>query len=229
MMAILSALSQPFNVYNVAGDMVAVLAAWRQEINRLTIALSERADPTHPATSDPSSYTLTAPDGPLSVVSATADGFLAQLELDRRPPDAACTIKIADETFRSVDGMLSDETTLDFRGVPDPPPEPVDPPIVTDWDPEIGSTIGRRDEIAFSVLSASELATVIVWVRFDDIRQAALAFDSQTFRDNFTGSVEPIEGGRRYTLRRMTGWLSPPTVVVHATNCDGEETLYVHH
>lgn len=198
----------------------------------LRIWCTAEIDPGEGAPTSPSSYTISAPDGPLSVVSASVDpgGLSVLLTLSRDVPDEDCTLTIEAGALVSVDGAESEETELLFRGAaPGPAPEPPDPPVVTAWSPEIGSTIGRHDEIAFSVLSESELATVIVWVRFDDIRQAALAFDGQTFRDHFAGSVEPIEGGRRYTLRRMTGWLSPPTVVVHATTCDGEETLYVHH
>lgn len=192
--------------------------------------LNSKADPTHAPASDPSRYTVVTPDGPRVVVSAAvaSDQNSIVLTLDSAPPEGTSTVEIQAGTIRGIGGALAALTILPFDSSSTPAPEPTDPPIVTDWSPAVGSTIQRDASISFSVLSESELATVVVWVRFDQLHRAALAFDGSVFRDLFAGSVEEIEGGRRYTVRRTSGWPSPPVIVVHATNCNGEETLHVH-
>lgn len=233
-MAILTTQSAAFKVDNSGTSTPAPMIPLVAVPNDDTLRIWNTAviNPSKGAPAEPSSYTITAPDGPLTIVSIVVGANSVLLNLSRVVPDKLCTVTIAAGAFVSTDDAANAEKMLTFMGAatpgPGPDPEPVEPPVVAGWSPPIGSTIERGQEIAFEVTSASGIATVIAWVRFDALRAAELAFDGRVFRGLYVGTVEEIPDGRRFTLRRSAGWPSPPVVVVHATNCNGEETTHVH-
>lgn len=196
---------------------------------------SEPIDRDFAPTLDPARYTVTTPDGPVAVIGIEVDmtrQAYVRLTFPVILPDAACSVAIAAGTLRSAAGAVSGAVTLAFHGAPTPGPgpgpEPTEPPVVSGWSPPIGSTIEKTQEIAFEVTCPGGVATVIAWVRFDRLHVAELGFDGGTFRGLYSGTVEEIPDGRRFIFRRSSGWISPPVIVVHATSCDGEETIHAH-
>lgn len=228
--ASLPAAALPFDSPPAAPPMTPLVAV--PSGSTLRVWCTAQIDPGAGAPTSPTSYTIVAPDGPLSVVSAEIDsgGLAVLLTLSREVPDENCTVTVGAGALVSVDGAANDAAVLSFRGAtPGPGPGPVDPPVVDGWSPPIGSRIERGQEIAFEVTSPGGVETVIAWVRFDELRAADLVFDGRTFRGHYVGTVEEIPDGRRFTIRRASGgWMSRPVIVVHATNCHGEETTYVH-
>lgn len=96
-------------------------------------------------------------------------------------------------------------------------------PEISNFDPVIGTAIGRTDPIQFVVTDDIEIAIVFIVVRYST-GIAECAYDGSSFHANYlSGSSRvDIDGGYRFTIRRTGGWSSTPiTVDIIATDLCG--------
>lgn len=179
-------------------------------------------DSVHPPVTDPSNYLVQSPSGPVPVESAHVGvaASVVVLTLERPlPPAVQCTVAIAEGTVRGAGGAVAPPATLGFRS----PAMKPEVPVVADWLPPDGGTLGAAEPISFSVSTEASPFTVVIWVRFDATGAAELAFDGRAARGRYQVSASQEGGGIRYELRRAGGWPGSPAVVVYAVSAEPEE------
>jgi hypothetical protein len=88
-------------------------------------------------------------------------------------------------------------------------------PIITNFSPAVGESIGASDPVSFDVTDDEGLfERIALAVSFAD-GTVELAHDGDAFRGNYVGLPNnrvSITDGFRYTLRRVGNWPSAPTV-----------------
>lgn len=97
------------------------------------------------------------------------------------------------------------------------------PPTTTDYNPAPGTPIGKNQPVAFTVQDDTALRRVLVTVILAGVQE--VVHDGDSFVGAYlVGSVAtPVVGGRRYSVRRVGGWTSPPTFKVYAFDTAGNE------
>jgi hypothetical protein len=97
----------------------------------------------------------------------------------------------------------------------------VSPPVITNFDPPVGTPIQRADPVTFEVTDLNLLrAEIFVSIAGD----VFVVHDGVKFRGNFTqSSRSPIPNGFRFVVRRAGGWYAAPTFEVHAVDTGGNE------
>ena len=97
---------------------------------------------------------------------------------------------------------------------PDIPPVDSTDPVIGNFDPPIGTEIGRTDPIQFDVTDETELASVYITARYED-GTSECVWDHDSFQARFLAgsSRVSITDGYRFVLRRAGGWLSTPIIV----------------
>lgn len=97
------------------------------------------------------------------------------------------------------------------------------PPIVSDYDPPLGTPIWPYRPVKFSVTDdAGVFAAIVVYASFGGGRPTELVHDGTLFRHPYGSSVrEVITNGFRYTIRRQGGWPTYPVFVAHAIDLGG--------
>lgn len=106
---------------------------------------------------------------------------------------------------------------------PEPEIPDVSPPTVSNFIPEPGTPLALLQAISFDVTDNEGFGRVLVMAKFRGV--AELVHDSATFAPGYSGSMVPIVGGQRFTIRRTRGWSSPPTISVYAIDHNGNEAM----
>jgi len=96
-------------------------------------------------------------------------------------------------------------------------------PAIDNFSPAVGTPIARNDAVRFDVTDDNGLLRAEVFVTLGS--ETYVVHDGDNFRGAFSGlsSRGAIAGGFRYTVRRNSGWVDPPTFEVHATDVHGQE------
>lgn len=91
--------------------------------------------------------------------------------------------------------------------------------------PAAETEIVSTQSLSFDVIdSETELGRVLIAIKYAAFNGATeLVWDGQTVCGPFQISSIPITNGRRYTVSRIGGWPSAPTVRVFLTNYGGRE------
>jgi hypothetical protein len=130
-----------------------------------------------------------------------------------------------DYTLRvlAIDANGASATTSSAYTITDPPtPADASAPTVTLISPTDGSRIGRYRDLVLTVTDAS-VFTAFLWITYPGTTPDDLVYTGEAFGKAFAESstVEEIEGGYQYTLRRAGGWPGNPTVYVKPIDASG--------
>lgn len=98
----------------------------------------------------------------------------------------------------------------------------VDPPDVS-VAPAAGSSIGSTQALAVTVTDDAALRRVVILAEYAS-RPEEVVFNGVGFGRLFAGSTtSPTTGGTVYTVRRLGGWPTSPTLRVLAIDTSGNE------
>lgn len=108
-------------------------------------------------------------------------------------------------------------------GIEPTPPDPPDitPPVVVDVFPAASTAIDRFQSLQLDVTDETALAGVFVFAAFAS-GVVEVVHDGDAFTATYASSTRTtIEGGYRYTLRRVSGWPSAVTIKIRALDTRG--------
>lgn len=96
-------------------------------------------------------------------------------------------------------------------------------PTILNVSPVAGTVINANQEIAFDVTVADDqgFASVIVWVEYPDLKVTEVVYNGLEFAYNFTGSIQTITLGKRFTYRRTGGFPAAPIMKIQVTTNSG--------
>lgn len=100
-------------------------------------------------------------------------------------------------------------------------------PVVDNYSPVPGTTIGNTDAVAFDVTDDSGLfCFILVTLFFSDTGKWEVVHTGVAFapRYNAGSGRTVITNGFRYTVRRAGGWNLVPTVITYAIDAAGNES-----
>lgn len=97
-------------------------------------------------------------------------------------------------------------------------------PVVTDFSPAPGTTIYSDTQLAFTVESPVDLPFVCLLLVFSFPNgQTEVAYRDGLVQPFYAGSeVQAVTGGFQFTMLRVGGWPSQPTLEVTAVDTSGE-------
>lgn len=114
-------------------------------------------------------------------------------------------------------------------------------PVVSNFSPAPGTSLGRSQAIEFDVTFSAPLVAIIVSVRYEETGATEVVYNREGFSNNFAplagvdtngdGIVDTagflgserqsIPGGYHFILRRRAGWPGSPKVLVEGADNTG--------
>jgi hypothetical protein len=124
-------------------------------------------------------------------------------------------------------GNLLEEEALSFEyTAPPPPPPDIAPPSVSNFTPSGGENITKQTPIGFDVTDDTGLAVVFIYAKYAKGETWEVVHDGHSFSPLFAGlsTREAIANGYRFSVRRVGGWPSSPTIVPVPVDQFGNES-----